>query len=125
MLSVLIVTSVIVVPILARNACISQTCYDRNSNMNLNCLEHQFSGWSCKPCVDCDGTPCGEYWLNKTAAFPMYSFAKLGDSECDYGQAIAMSYDNSPQKHLNWNCEEFKFDMFVLLLWILMLCIEV
>ena len=118
-LLVLVIACVVILSILTCHAFISQICHDGiGSYWNLNCAEHQYSGWSCRPCVDCDGTACGDYWSNKTGAFPMFASAKLGDGQCDYGQAIAMSYDNSPAKHLNWNCEAFKFDLFVLFSWV-------
>ena len=111
---------------------LSQECHDGiYSDFNLNCIEHQFSGWSCRPCVDCDGTECGEYWSNQKGSFPLYAFATLGDGQCDSGQEsddkdfkggkkwrnddLELNENNEVPYHLNWNCEEFKFDLCVLL----------
>ena len=121
----------------------SQECFDGiETDWNLNCLEHQFSGWSCDtPCVDCDGTPCGDYWISKLGTSPLYAVATLGDGTCDYGQE-SEDADDGPDEdfggsggfrgpkgsagprikfipdavpnHLNWNCEKFKFDLYVL-----------
>ena len=44
---------------------------------------------------------------------PLFAHAMLGNGECDEGQPFDGG-SSAPQKRLNWKCEEFKFDLFVL-----------
>ena len=96
-----------------------QKCHDgKNGDWNLNCIEHQFSGWSCKPCVDCDGNPCGKYWSTHVGKAPLYPYAALGDGQCDSGRAFhreSHRHSRAATNRPNWNCEAFKYDLFVLL----------
>ena len=101
-----------------------QKCHDgKTGDWNLNCIEHQFSGWSCKPCVDCDGTPCDKYWTAQVGEPPLFAHAMLGNGQCDQGQPFDGG-SSAPQKRLNWKCEEFKFDLFVLP-YLLLLCFTI